>query len=325
MFVRMGKKQYISVELNDFVFRLLYKSSAEDNSFQVNEIALTEGLIEHGEIVNEMGLFDLLKITLEEWDMRKRPVRFFVSEQSVLMRPIDLPKGLPMDELRGYLQMEIGNSIHLPFDNPLFDIHDADPNDDKVVLFAAPDETVRRFSALYDDATLIPEVAEVRMLANGRFLQKADLFSSGKSYLIADWSIDGLSVGIFTDNEIEFLRYQEIESLFNQWKEINNKELKVKFSFIGDPIDYRNQLIDQVMEIGRISNFYRFSLHKGDRSIDQIILMGDNPEMNFIHEQTIRDQEQKVIVIDDEFMQKFYPDLNGRHAALVGLAIRGGE
>ncbi|CAM3109983.1 pilus assembly protein PilM [Filibacter tadaridae] len=325
MFKKFGKKSFVCVELTDYVFRLLYKESVEDTNFSVFELALNEGLVTHGQLLNELELFDLLKKTLSSWGMRKKDVRFFVPDQSVLMRPIDVPEEVQSANLRGFVEMEIGNSIHLPFDNPLFDVYDADPADGKAILFASPEEDVRGLADLYDDSSLHSKVAEIRMLANGRFLKKTNVFSTDDSYLVADWSINGLSVGIFTNNELEFLRFQEIDSQFSQWKAEETKDKKVTFEFSGTPFDYDNQLIDQVGEIGRIINFYRFSLHKGDRTIEKIILMGDNPKMNLIREQTEQAQEQNVIVIDDMYMDRFYPNLNGRHAALVGLALRGGE
>jgi len=324
MFKKLGKKQFVCVELNDYVFRFLYRESTEENSYYVYEIALDEGLVSHGQLANEMELFEILKGKLNGWNMRKKAVRFFVPDQSVLMRPIDLPEELQNTNLKEFVEMEIGNSIHLPFENPLFDVHDVDSADGKAILFAAPDEDVRRISDLYDDLSLVPEIADIRMLANGRFLNKVDLFSSNHSYVVADWTINGLSIGIFTDNELEFLRFQEIESVSSQWKTSEIEDDRFIFTFSGDPIDYRNQLIDQVMEVGRIINFYRFSLHKGERNIDKIILMGDNPKLDFIKEQIEQVQEQEIIVIDDLFIQGLYPNLNGRHASLIGLALRGG-
>ena len=46
------------------------------------------------------------------------------------------------EKLLEYVQMEIGRTIHLPFQEPLVDVYDHTPDDGHAVLFAAPSEEV---------------------------------------------------------------------------------------------------------------------------------------------------------------------------------------
>ncbi|WOV88727.1 pilus assembly protein PilM [Sporosarcina oncorhynchi] len=325
MFAKLGKKTPISVELNDYIFRLLIKDPSAQGDYSIYESAIEEGLIHNGEILNELALFEHIKSTLGEWGMKKLPVNFFVPDPFVLMRPIDVPTDLRSGSLLGFIQMEVGHSIHLPFDNPVLDIHDANSDDGKAVLYAAPAQDVRRIASLYDDASLEPEIADVRMLANARFLLQSGVLVQGKTVLVADWIHNGVSIGIFGGDELEFLRFQEIQAPLADWKVESETDQLVTFSYIGDEMDYKNQLIDQVLEIGRIINFYQFSLHKGEKTVDEIVLMGDNPELRYIQEQLQEAQGQAITVIDNSFVNRSYPGLFGRHAALIGLSLKGEE
>ena len=57
---------------------------------------------------------------------------------------------------------------------------------------------------------------------------------------------------------------------------------KCQFSYDGEIAEYRMQLVDQIAEIERILNFYRFSLYKGEKAVDELIILGDSPEIDHI-------------------------------------------
>ena len=169
-----------------------------------------------------------------------------------------------------------------------------------------------------------PTVLDVRTLSNIRFLDSTSFFSPGKTYLIADWSINAVSVSIYSNGNVDFLRYQPTETSSRNWRyESDDKERNV-FSFEGNLEDYHQSLANQVLEIDRILNFYRFSLHKGEKSVDEIVMMSDHPEMDFIVEQMRSAIDTPITVIDDAFVQKKYPQFEAKHAALIGLALKGG-
>jgi type IV pilus assembly protein PilM len=69
-------------------------------------------------------------------------------------------------------------------------------------------------------------------------------------------------------------------------------------------------------------NFYRFSFHKGEKSVDQIVLVGENPEMPYIKEQLESTVDMPVEIIDDAFVRKHYNELNRKHVALIGLSLK---
>ena len=93
--------------------------------------------------------------------------------------------------------MELGHSIHLPFQDPLIDVYDADAEDGKAILFAAPSEEITKMVGMLLDVSLEPEAADIRALCNIRLLEHMSLLMPNKTYLIAEWSINELSISIF--------------------------------------------------------------------------------------------------------------------------------
>lgn len=321
VFKRMGKTR-IAIELKDYMIRAIVKKGEDSDKWGFFEAYLPTCIIVDTIITDEMALFEFIKERLAIWVGKgSYEVSFFVPDNSVLLRTFSHPNDVTAEELKGYVEMEIGNSIHLPFDEPLVDVYDPTPADGEAVLFAAPAEEVLKISAMLQDMRLIPMVADVRALSNIRFLEKTAKLAEDKTYLIADWSINELSVAIYTAGHIEFLRYQSINADLTKWQGVE-ADGAVRFSYDGDRDDYRTVVIDQVLEIDRMMNFFKFSLHQGEKGIDEIIILGDNPVLTSIYKLLAENIQTPLILIDDEAVQQFYPQARQQFATLIGLAIK---
>ena len=311
--------------MNDFFIRALICDDGDLANAKMYEYPLPSGIVEDEIVQDEMAFFDLLKELVKEWNISKHDLRFFVPDHSVMMRTFEHPKSIESDRLKEYVEMELGRTIHLPFENPLIDVYDHKTDDGEAVIFAAPSEEVINLMRLYHDVKLNPTVLDVRTLSTYRFLKSTSLFSPEKTYLIADWSVNAVSISIYSNGNIDFLRYQPIEKPSHDWQYKTDASNNNVYSYEGDIKEYHIPLTDQVFEMDRILNFYRFSLHKGEKSVDQIVLIGDNPEMDFIVEQMRSNIDTPIEVIDDAYVQKFYTQFNAKHLALIGLSLKGGS
>lgn len=315
------KKKILSLELNDYIIRVLSSNGQSIETAKVYEYPLEQGIVEEGIILDEMRFFEILKEKVNEWGVKHQFVRFFVPDSSVMMKSFTVPVDLESSKLKAYVEMEIGRSIHLPFSNPLVDVVDYDSKDEEATLFAAPSEEVNKIIGLLEDAKLDPQVADIRALSNERFLHKCNVLKESKTYLIADWSIDALSISIISNGQVEFLRYQSIDIALQNWdKKITDEG--VEFFYNGEFEDYAANLIEQIVEIERMINFFRFSMHKGDKIIDEIIVMGDSPLLKEVTSQLRENFQIPVVIIDDAFVQKSFPAYKAKHVRLLGLALK---
>ncbi|WP_342598509.1 pilus assembly protein PilM [Psychrobacillus sp. FSL H8-0483] len=316
------KKRFVALEVNEYLIRAIVMNSPDIKQAVVYEHPLKAGIIEGDMIRDEMALFDELKELVPAWGMKRHDVRFFVPDRSVMMKTFEHPADVTSAKLKAYVEMELGQTIHLPFTHPLIDVYDEKPNDGEATLFAAPSEEVSKMAGLLADVSLSPTVADVRTLSTIRFLEKINAFTDKKSYLITDWSITGVSISIYTPGKLEFLRYQTIDTPMQKWQGRQIDEKMVQFFYDEDMEEYRMQLMDQIAEIDRILNFYRFSLYKGEKAVDELIVLGDSPDMSYILSEIRSNYETPVTYIGDEEVQSLYPNLNARHAPLIGLVIK---
>ncbi|MEK4486612.1 pilus assembly protein PilM [Psychrobacillus sp. FSL H8-0484] len=316
------KKCFVALEVNEYLIRAIVMNSLDLKQSVVHEHPLKPGIIEGDTIRDEMALYDELKELVPTWGIKRHDVRFFVPDQSVMMKTFEHPSDVTSSKLKAYVEMELGQTIHLPFSHPLIDVYDEKPNDGEATLFAAPSEEVSKMAGLLADVSLTPTVADVRSLSTIRFLEKINAFTDKKSYLITDWSITGVSISIYTPGKLEFLRYQTIDTPMQKWQGRQVDEQTVQFSYDGEIEEYRMQLMDQIAEIDRILNFYRFSLYKGEKAVDELIVLGDSPDMSYILSEIRSNYETPVTYIGNEEVQSLYPNLKARHVPLIGLVTK---
>ncbi|MCP1144180.1 type IV pilus biogenesis protein PilM [Lysinibacillus endophyticus] len=316
------KKSHISIELRDYIIRALVVKGPDFEHSQLFEIPLKNGTIVESIIEDEMALFDIFKKYTSKWGGKKQNVRLFVPDTSVLLKTFEHPEDVDSDKLLEYVQMELGESIRVPFEDPLVDVYDHVPHDGQAVIFAAPSDEISKLTSLFLDIKMEPEVADIRSLCNLRILDKIGYLDEERTYLVADWSINELSICIYSLGQVEFLRFQTIETDLHKWASTVESEQEVQFSLQGDPQSYLMQVMDEVLELDRMMNFFRYSLHKGEKGVDEIIVMGDNPFLEQITETLNNNLVVPSKMVTDEVIAKHFPNFKGKHAALLGLALK---
>ncbi len=315
------KKSHVSIEIKDYIVRALVAKGVDSSQWKGYEWPLAQGIVEDSVIHDEMALFDVLKNNIAKWAGKKQNARVFVPDTSVLLKSFEHPDDVALHELKGYAEMELGQSIHLPFQEPLIDVYDPNPNDGQAMLFAAPSEEVTKTVGLLLDAALEPQVADIRGLCNIRLLEHLQLIEDDKTYLIADWSINGVSISIFSYGQLEFVRYQSFDTDLSKWKPEEIAEFSYSYHLEAED-DYRIILTDQMLEIDRIMNFFKFSLHKGEKSVDDIIILGDNPLLSTIKEFLENNFMIPITMLNDSVIQKSFPQFSEKFASLIGLALK---
>lgn len=317
-----NKKASVSLEINDYILRALIKKGGHQAQWIIHEIPLATGIIQDSIIVDEIALFQILKENLIKLGGKKQAVRIFAPDTSVLLKSFEYPSDIADEKLKEYVQMELGQSIHLPFREPLVDVFNQKRGDGLAYLFATPPEEVEKLIGLLLDVHLQPEAVDIRALCNLRLLESLQPLADNKTYMVTNWSINELSICIYSNEQIEFIRYQTINTDLTKWKNTENSSNENEFSYQGEPDDYRILIIDSILELERIMNFFRFSLHKGERSVDEVIIMGDNPLLELVHNLATEYISAPITVVDDRMLQEKYPNFKAKHASLIGLALK---
>ncbi|MDX8290004.1 pilus assembly protein PilM [Metabacillus indicus] len=235
------------------------------------ERLLPEGLIRGGVIQDFDTLSLILDECVSEWGIKGRKVRFTVPDSHVVIRKVNVPGDLIDDEIRGHLYVEIGSSIHLPFDEAVFDYIVTGRTDKELhlLLFASSEELVRSYSDLFDTAGLKPDAADISPLCQYRFyLNQKPKVDHAASVMLIQYDLSGVNLSIFQQEQPVFMRNIEVEK--------NVRELD-SMSGTMTVEDFRLQANEIIKEIDHVLNFYRFSLNQGNDEVSSFILTGDHP------------------------------------------------
>ncbi|HLS67104.1 MAG TPA: pilus assembly protein PilM [Pseudogracilibacillus sp.] len=322
MFSFGKSKRIVNIVINDYVIRAIESNNGLSSIHAVYEKPLPINTIENGKIVDEIGFFEFIQEIVAEWGIKNRNVRFYAPEPLVIMRDIDIPENVAEDEVKQYITMEIGNTIHFPFTNPVFDLYDVENKRGKITVLAAPEEEIIKYTEVFVDAKLQPIAVDIQPLGIYRyFLHTKGLPKRDEAYMFLELSLTSLSMSIFHQHKLEFLRYQPLSISANDWQPQESEQLT--WTYTGDESRLETDINDQLNEIERVMNFYRFSLHQGARTITNIVLLGDYPKLQQL--QSYIDERYDVKTTMLHIIENDIQHINTSFIPALGLALKGGK
>lgn len=272
---------------------------------------LPEGLIRGGVIQDFDTLSMIVDECVQDWGIKGRKVRFTVPDAFVVIRKVTVPGDLKDDEIRGHLYVEIGSSIHLPFDEAVFDYIVLSRSDKhlQLLLFASSEELVRSYSDLLDGAKLKPIAADISPLCHYRlYSQQAEAEKTDSSAMLIQFDLTAVNLSIFQQQQPVFMRNIEMEKnhmildrgditlkestqlLFQQSEE---KYIKISVS----KEEFLLQVDEILKEMDHVLNFYRFSLNQGNDEVSSFILTGDHPMLADVHERLSARYDLKIAAL----------------------------
>jgi len=78
-----------------------------------------------------------------------------------------------------------------------------------------------------------------------------------------------------------------------------------------------------MIELERMMNFYRYSLHKGEKVVSKIILFGDFPQLDIIVNKIAELVPTPVEILDAYLSTAKTDKVNRVYIPALGLAIKG--
>lgn len=297
------------------------RSSSPFTARKQGERALPVGIIREGKIIDKESLTMILEECVDEWKIKGYDVRFLVPDHFIVIRKIQIPNDIDDDEIKGYLYLELGTSIHLPFEEPVLDVFVLGTVGDKkeVLLFAAPEQIVYDYTDVFEDVKLKPIAADVSSLSMYRLYQKLDLGNPKDHLMIIQFDLEMVNVSVFHDFIPMFMRHLTMELNYSLWKK-NSEGLLV---WTGEQDELMGQMEDNFTEIYRMMNFYRFSLQHGKAEVTKILLTGDHPSFENIYKRLVEMNEIPVETIQLRSLVDSNGESLHRHYHLaLGLALK---
>jgi type IV pilus assembly protein PilM len=274
------KSRPVEIVINDHSIRYIELKNGQDSlPLKWGERFLPPGIVKEGKINDRETLKIILEECIDVWKIKRRKVRFLVPDPFVTIRKVAIPADVEIDEIEGYLYLEIGESVHLPFEDPVFDYIVLPQQEEKreILLFAAHREHVLGYSELFSSVKLVPEAADMSSLALYRLYHQFTKDPGNENLFIIQYDLDLVTMSIF-ENEIPFFtRHHQLSFDHKQWNTQVGRSGFQQFTFIGDETQLMEQFEEVTKEINMMIDFYQFSLNQGKNELSKILLIGDHP------------------------------------------------
>jgi len=325
---KVSTKKKVNMIISDHVIRYLDASKPElDEIKSFGEKFIPSGIIEEGKIIDKERFLLLLQECVKEWKLKGNQVQFLVPDPFIVVRKIEIPGDIHDEEIKGYLFLELGSTIHLPFENPVFnyEVLGIQEGRKEILLFAAPEVVVQDYTQLFIQAGLEPIVADISPLAIYRLYYK--LFEpqeDGIPILSLQFNLQTVTASIFVNHKLIFVRQLKMNVALDQWN-IAQDGSEEKLIWNGDDNYLLFEIQEMVEEVERIINFYQYSLNKnGGDGISQILLTGDHPHLTDIKVNLEQSLETDIITLTKHSrLGKNLADQTSYYL-LAGLALKGG-
>ncbi|QKS71855.1 pilus assembly protein PilM [Paenalkalicoccus suaedae] len=306
--------------IHDHVIRFVKAKRSSLREIELmEERFIPQGVLQNGRIVELDTFATILQEITDEWKLRKKKVMFTIPDSMAVIRRHQVPITVHQDEIRSHLYMELGESLHLPIEQPVFHAHEISANEETrdMLIFAAPEENVVMISKLLKEVHIKPVVADLVNLSLFRFYELMG-FREEEHMMMLQVYPTHVHATIF-DHELPLvMRTIPLESNSDKWK-LDYGELR----FTGESEELLSGWRDAEDEIGKLLNFYQYNYQSGQSSVGKIVVSGDHPLLEKLTELAKQTFTQKVVgLFELEAETKRQERIEARFYEAVGLAMK---
>lgn len=315
LFQLSRKKRYANIEIKDHVIRFTeMKNSLPPKPDKIGEFILPEGVIKNGEIKDRLTFQLIMDEAVERWGIKRKTIQFLVPDQIIVVRKHQIPAYLSVEEIKGYLYIELGNSIHLPFEDPILDFTILQSNEEyhEVLLYAAPENVINEYKAIFESSKLKPITADLSSLSLFRLYQLMSEANQQENLMILKIDQSNATIGIYQKGLPIFIQNEMLlqdEDIKHNHDEHNNALI--------EPL---NDLIDN---IGRVIHFYKYNMMSGNADLNKIMLTGDHPFMQLAYNKLNDQYNYRITHMDYEIEQVQATEVvPSKYYACIGLGLK---
>ncbi|MEK3981057.1 hypothetical protein MKY37_18775 [Psychrobacillus sp. FSL K6-2836] len=239
---------------------------------------IEEGTFQSGQIVHEERLIQQLTSIIKKHKLQGLPTFFSFSQHDLLLRSTTIPQSVPPSEWKGHLYLELGESFHLPFSDPIIEIvgDNRAMGKDEVIALAVPEKDVNMIERILTKAKLRPVIIDVPFLSLYRLFAEMNKIEESAHVLLIHLELDVMQLSMFNDHKPVYVRTMGIRP----FESFSGYETRTGFQYIqvdGNEMVLEGHLAIIEKEVARLQSFYLYNLRNGKHAIDTICITGDHP------------------------------------------------
>ncbi|MGH2318261.1 type IV pilus biogenesis protein PilM [Planococcus sp. SE5232] len=303
---RKARVVTITIE-EDAIRHVDLKSSLPIELNCAEEHLLPAGIIEEGKIVDAEALASVLDKAVNQWGLSKKSVRFLAPDEFVIIRKVPYPEDVEADELKGHFFIEIGSTLYLPFEDPVFDVVPYHPEEEQpeAIIIASKESVMQSYEDVFDQVKLKAVVADITPLALYRLGYLQHDFQEDEHIMLIDLQSKKMTVSIFHEHFPMFMRPVDLE--------------------VENPDSADRTAVMETIEIEaeKLANFYRYNMNSGEIGISKIICNGEFYDWeSFQQSLEMRFQIPVLPLVIDVIPCGDEKDVPRRFNRAIGLALK---
>lgn len=355
--IKKKKQTYIGLDIKKNVVRFVELKSLNPLIVKkYGEKTLPSSIIKNGKIKNESALRQAFKKVFSSYHLANQGMVYTAFNQNVLIKSVDLPTGMKVDEIKKFLFLELGDGIQLPFENPVFDLIEvasspatskkkrkekAIEGSNQVHFVATPAESLNLVASSLKKVKQFAAAVDVTSLAYYRVLKSKRKKSGSDSFLllevdcgVATFTIFEKDVPIYTQyeeynpghwapapesaEEVDWLLNRDVKSV--DWTNLEPDDDRIKWLFDED---VEKVALKRLCETVTNVLYYYSSVISVNKELTKMIVAGDNPLL----QTTVKKLFKQELDISFEILQAGAKDSSGkkippRYNLALGLAMK---
>lgn len=319
-----GSKHQIHMSIKDRTL-LLLKAGKKNSFYQYGQKCLPEGVIHEGQIKDRETLVMILEELVSEFNLKGKDLFFCIPDSVVIVRKIQIPNEILDDEITGYFYMQLGESIHLPFDDPILEavpIKGFETNRE-AILIASKESVLNDFASVFKEVHLKPVVADLSLLSIYRTYYHANLANPNDHLLLVQLGLDYMLLSVFNQHQPIFVRHYPFDFSEEEVEIVKSRTGFEAFKWIGTEESLMSKSKDITAEIERFLSYYRFNFTGEKDAITKIVVTGDHPcTSTFVDELTASISVEIQSMIDPLFQTKKGINIPAIYTDCIGLALK---
>lgn len=274
------KNQQVCMEIRDNVIRFAELKSTEPVVVKrYGERYIPDGMVENGKIIDVSQFKLFMADCITHWKLKNKRIMFVEPNEAVAVKTVTVPYEVADEEMRGYLYIELGESIILPFEDPSIDYVLLSESEEgkEVLLVATPYELVTSYAEIFSSNRVKPVAADIAPLCYYRlYMNQMQVDKNPEEVMILQVDISSVTISIFEHHIPIFMQYEALAIEHNSWSSGDLVDGENHVAWEGSKEEMLASFEYLMGDIERILHFYQFSISSGN-NIKKIIAVGDNP------------------------------------------------
>lgn len=233
---------------------------SEETEQQFGFVPIESGTIKKGYIKQPKEIQSILKEIKHKHHLKNELVRIVLGEENLLFKRISIEKELvKSDDLKPYIQSQLGTSIHFPFESPIFDFCITEETEElyQVLIYISDNNLIEDYIDLFESVHSFEIEFDNSYMATYRLFYRYQQTDRGIPATDEDSYIPENTGEMFVSMYHDFLTISIFDGMIPVFTMIEQLE-------DADMTEMAAHYIE------RIANYYQYNTHKGTKKINHI-------------------------------------------------------